>query len=249
MLGRFGFEVDIATNGAAAWRALTGEIYDLLITNNDMPELTGVTWLRKVRSAHLTLPVIMTAWVTPAAKIARAPWLQPATYLLKPFTFPELISEVKRVLGGAVGTKAGTQLLPHRIKQGLQRILVVDDDSEQLDSSVAVLVGFGYEVETASDGAEGWAAIQANDYDLVVTDNKMPRMTGLEMIEKVRSSARVVPVLMATRHLPAFEFSLKPWLIPEGQLRRPVSGEVLLRAVQTVLHEGAIPNTSMGPPL
>src|SRR5580658_2130632 len=68
--------------------------------------------------------------------------------------------------------------LPHRI-------LVVDDDGDTRQLSIDILVGCGYEVEAAKDGAAGWDALQAKSYDLVITDNLMPKMTGIEMLEKV----------------------------------------------------------------
>jgi len=43
------------------------------------------------------------------------------------------------------------------------------------------------------DGAAGWESLQTYDYDLVITDNKMPRMTGVEMIGKLRSANMAVP--------------------------------------------------------
>ncbi|MGC9942798.1 MAG: response regulator, partial [Verrucomicrobiota bacterium] len=66
------------------------------------------------------------------------------------------------------------------------RILVVDDNHDTRQLCVNLLVDFGYEVEAAADGAAGWEAIQINHYDLIVTDNKMPKMTGIEMLKKIR---------------------------------------------------------------
>ena len=117
------------------------------------------------------------------------------------------------------------------------RILVVDDDSDSRQLSVDVLTGSGYDVETAKDGAAGWEAVQAhNFYDLIITDNKMPRMTGLEMLEKLRFARMSIPTIMATRHLPVHEFALKPWLKPDAMLQRPFSTEDLLEKVKEVLH-------------
>jgi DNA-binding response OmpR family regulator len=115
------------------------------------------------------------------------------------------------------------------------RILVVDDDSDVRQLSVDVLAGSGYDVDAAKDGADGWAALQANGYDLVITDNKMPRMTGLEMIEKLRSACIISRVIMATGHLPVFEFARKPWLKPDAALQRPFSNDELLATVKKVL--------------
>src|SRR5512140_1791192 len=103
------------------------------------------------------------------------------------------------------------------------RILVVDDDSNARQLSLEVLTGAGYDVEGAEDGAAGWEALQAKSYDLVITDNKMPRMTGIEMIAKLRSARRAIPVIMATGALPIREFARKPWLKPDATLPRPFS--------------------------
>lgn len=66
-----GYRVDTAENGQAAWNALESARresgrYDLLITDNAMPELSGVDLVRKMRSAHMDLPVIMASGTAPA---------------------------------------------------------------------------------------------------------------------------------------------------------------------------------------
>ena len=116
-----------------------------------------------------------------------------------------------------------------------QRILVVDDDSSYRQLSVDVLVDSGYTVDTAEDGAAGWEALQAKIYDLVITDNVMPKMTGLEMIGKIRLTGLKVPVMMATGCLPLFEFAGRPWLYPEATLQRPFSNDDFVATVKGVL--------------
>jgi DNA-binding NtrC family response regulator len=119
----------------------------------------------------------------------------------------------------------------------LQRILVVDDHNAVRQFSVAMLVDSGYDVEAAKDGADGWEALQAGNYDLVITDNKMPRMTGIEMIEKLHDAHMTVPVIMATGILPVHEFARKPWLKPEAMLEKPFSNDDLLGAVKKILNK------------
>src|ERR1019366_7309038 len=121
--------------------------------------------------------------------------------------------------------------------QSPYRILVVDDDSDARQRSVEMLAACGYDVEGVKDGAAGWEALQAKSYDLIITDNKMPRMTGLELIEKLRSARMAVPVIMATAYAPTHEFDCKPWLKPDATLPRPFSNEDLLEAVRRVLRK------------
>ncbi len=119
------------------------------------------------------------------------------------------------------------------------RILVVDDDRDTRQLSCDVLAGSGYDVAAVQDGAAGWDTLQAGHYDLVITDNKMPRMTGIEMIEKLRAARMAVPVLMATGYLPAHEFERQPWLKPDALLQRPFSNDDLLEAVKKILRPDA----------
>jgi DNA-binding response OmpR family regulator len=116
-----------------------------------------------------------------------------------------------------------------------RHILVVDDDNDVRQLSVDVLIDFGYEVQAAKDGAAGWEALQTDDFDLIITDNKMPRMTGIEMLEKLRAARMSLPVIMATSHLPTYEFISKPWLRPDATLQRPFSNDDLLKTVKYVL--------------
>jgi len=272
-----GYKVDAAEDGAVAWDALQLNGYDLLITDQDMPKVTGIELLKQLYAARLTLPVIMATGTYPQEEFIHHPWLQPDATLLKPYSIAEFLGTVKEVLLAADNARIRVEkdfpvilqaiseiepppeeaadqppalvrdgdivpikVLPSAPVQYLsnasQRILVVDDDNDTRRFSVVVLAGSGYDVDAVTDGAAGWEALQSYDYDLVVTDNQMPRMTGVEMIGKLRSANMGVPVIMATRSLPVNEFVRKPWLKPDAMLERPFSNDDLLATVKQVLH-------------
>jgi CheY-like chemotaxis protein len=254
----FGYDVDTAVDGVAAWKALhnINISYDLLITDNRMPRVTGLELIKKMRSEEMALPIILASGTVPTLELKWNPWLQINAMLPKPFTVAELLNAVKKVLRATRRATRSSQLLrdyaalDNEISQDekpakapIQRqinpphcILVVDDDSDTRQLSVDVLAGSGYNVEAVKDGAAGWEALQArNNYDLVVTDNSMPNMTGIEMIEKLRSARIAVPIIMATEHLPTHEFARKPWLKPDATLQRPFSNDDLLETVKKVL--------------
>src|ERR1044072_4574080 len=77
-------------------------------------------------------------------------------------------------------------------------VLVVDDEADKGLLLAFALENEGYEVRTASDGAEGLAAVEEQQPDLIVTDVMMPRMDGYEMIRRVRANprTRVIPVII-----------------------------------------------------
>jgi CheY-like chemotaxis protein len=66
-------------------------------------------------------------------------------------------------------------------------ILLVDDNHDGVLIRRALLEEQGYSVECASDGEGGFDLFQRNTYDLVVTDFRMPRMNGIDMIRRIRA--------------------------------------------------------------
>ncbi len=79
-------------------------------------------------------------------------------------------------------------------------ILVADDSLTTRSLEKAILEGAGYDVITASDGAEAFRLLQTNEVDLLVSDVEMPRMTGLALTEQIRNSQRLrtLPVVLVT---------------------------------------------------
>ena len=77
-------------------------------------------------------------------------------------------------------------------------ILVVDDEPNYLVVLSELLRDEGLEVFTASSGKDGMAIVQEVDLDLVITDMQMPKMDGLQFLEKIKASNRHLPVIMIT---------------------------------------------------
>lgn len=116
------------------------------------------------------------------------------------------------------------------------RILVVEDDRDLRQINARVLTRSGYAVDVAEDGAAAWEALQANYYDLMITDNKMPKLTGIELLKKLRTAHMELPVIMATGMVPSQELAQNPWLKPVATLAKPYIADQLLDTVKEVLH-------------
>ena len=104
VLAGSGYKVDAVADGAIAWDALQQKSYDLLVTDHQMPEITGIELLQKLRAARMALPVILVSGTMPIKELNRHPWLQVDATLLKPYTPHELLATVKKVLYATDGT-------------------------------------------------------------------------------------------------------------------------------------------------
>jgi len=104
----------------------------------------------------------------------------------------------------------------------MDTVLVVDDEKNYLLVLEALLGGAGYEVLTADSGEEALEIIRRNDLDLVITDMKMPRMSGIEVLEQIKQVYTDLPVIMMTAYgtvekaveamkKGAFDYILKPF--------------------------------------
>jgi signal transduction histidine kinase len=87
------------------------------------------------------------------------------------------------------------------VKDHVPRILVVDDEPGMTEGCRRVLAAEGYEVETAGDGLAGFELFEKRgDFDVILVDLKMPRMGGLEFIERARAIDKDAVILVITAY-------------------------------------------------
>ncbi len=79
-------------------------------------------------------------------------------------------------------------------------ILLIDDEVDIVEILASMLVNEGYDVVTAGDGVEGLAKFKSISPDLVITDVKMPRMDGLEVLRAIKDAGSDVDVIIFTGH-------------------------------------------------
>ena len=127
------------------------------------------------------------------------------------------------------------------------RILVVDDDSIVRRISAQALMDSGYHVDASEDGAAAWEALQIKAFNLLITDNNMPGLTGVELVKKLRSARMALPVILATGTFPTQEFTRCPWLQPAATLLKPYTFEEMLRTVKNVLRATDSPREQIDP--
>jgi len=102
------------------------------------------------------------------------------------------------------------------------KILLIEDDASIATSLQKVLREEGYEVDTAARGDDGLARARQNEYNVVVTDLRLPGLTGLELVAQLHAAKPKQPIILMTAHgttetaieatkLGACEYLLKPF--------------------------------------
>ena len=102
------------------------------------------------------------------------------------------------------------------------KILVIDDEKVVQEGCTRILTGDGYDVETSYTGQEGFKKMEEETYDLVIADLKMPGISGMEVLKKIKKNDPDISVIMITGYptpetaveamkLGAFDYLPKPF--------------------------------------
>jgi DNA-binding response OmpR family regulator len=100
-LGREGYAVDTASDGAEAMALLGERTYDLIVLDLRLPDVSGLELLRYVRRLYPEAKVILVTASSNAPSCAEARQAGAASVLLKPFKLSALAEETRRVMGEA----------------------------------------------------------------------------------------------------------------------------------------------------
>ncbi len=106
------------------------------------------------------------------------------------------------------------------------RILLVDDEEDLVSTLAERLALRGFQVQTATNGADALGQIRDNDFNVLILDVKMPEIDGLDLMAQVKGKHPSLPVILFTGHASvadaergltegAFEYIMKPIDIEE----------------------------------
>jgi len=115
-------------------------------------------------------------------------------------------------------------------------ILIVDDDSEIVETMRFALESKGYRVLVARDGNQGLALAERDDPDLIVLDMMMPKRSGFLVLEKLRQSMRIPSkVIMVTGNEGNRHKAYAEMLGVDDYIRKPFGMDRLLSSVADLL--------------
>jgi DNA-binding NtrC family response regulator len=79
-----------------------------------------------------------------------------------------------------------------------KRILIADDEDVVIRSCLRILPDDLYQIETARNGLEAIEMVAENDYDMLILDIMMPKLTGMEVLQRVKETHPDIDVIMIT---------------------------------------------------
>jgi len=117
------------------------------------------------------------------------------------------------------------------------KILVIDDEKVIQEGCNRILTGEGYDVETSYTGQEGFKKMEEETYDLVIADLKMPGVSGMEVLKKIKKNDPDIGVIMITGY-PTPETAveaMKLWAF--DYLPKPFTPDELISVVNKAIEE------------
>ncbi len=109
----------------------------------------------------------------------------------------DLVRSIEKYIHGSKLDKVSSSFM---VSGKIKKILVVDDSLTVREVERKLLENNGYTVTTAVDGVDGFNSLQREDFDLVITDVDMPRMNGIQLVEKIKSDPKykTIPVMIVS---------------------------------------------------
>jgi two-component system cell cycle sensor histidine kinase/response regulator CckA len=115
------------------------------------------------------------------------------------------------------------------------KILLADDEPAIRRAASMALSRAGYNVTTVADGRAAWKTLGMETFDLLITDNQMPRLTGPELVLTVRQHGLDLPIIVAASQLEFFLDTDSDWFLDVHLLQKPFGLLELMDAVERIL--------------
>lgn len=258
-----GFRVEQARDGQEAWDQLkSGLPCDLIFCDIEMPRKNGLELLSELQGddelSSIPVALLTSRGADRHRKVAAK--LGATGYFTKPYTEKDILDAANRMLNGEVllpGSTRKTNSVLSRFKKargsfneeaptivessrGTMRstVLIIDDSVMVREMLSMTFKKADYHTETARDGQDAWEKLKSGlPCDLILCDIEMPRMNGLELLEKIQEDPNIsrIPVAMITSRGAQKMQRMAAEKGAKGYFVKPYIEETLLEASQRLM--------------
>ncbi|MFT2111871.1 response regulator [Marinomonas sp. 2405UD68-3] len=202
-------QVLVASNGVTALGILDNQHVDMIISDWNMPNMTGVDLLKAVRanSDTASIPFLMMTAETDRRRVSEVISSGVSGFLIKPFNLKLLQQKIEHslcvgnpVLMAELERSQAEEVAPSTTgKKDAATLLVVDDTPSNLDVIVNLFRN-EYRVKVATSGEQALKICMGAPPDLILLDVMMPGMNGYEVCEKLNENPKTqgIPVIFLT---------------------------------------------------
>lgn len=192
------FRLDVVESGARCLERLAAGNYDLLLLDNRLPDMDGLDLLARLRAEGQRLPVVMVTGVGDDETVARALRAGAADYVPKAGDYLATLPEILR---GLVARERSRRPLDAAGARQVRRILHVEPNQMDVELTREDFAASAphLALQAVSDAHQALALLaQAHEFELVLTDLRMPGMNALEFIREARHRGIELPFIVIT---------------------------------------------------
>ncbi|HTB20771.1 MAG TPA: response regulator [Bryobacteraceae bacterium] len=220
-----------------------GAPFGLMVVDCHMPDMDGfmlVEHLRKLPEMR-DLVIVMLTSGGQRGDGQRCKELGIAAYLIKPVVQSDLLEALLRVLGPRPEAALPVQVVTrHTLREGRLplRVLLAEDNAVNQRLAVRLLEKEGHSVVVAGDGAKALAALERQQFDLILMDVQMPIMDGMEATAAIRKleqgNGKHIPIVAMTAHAMAGDRQRFLSLGMDGYVSKPIHSRDLFDAIANI---------------
>ncbi len=235
-----GFKVKRASDGVEAMLCALQNSIDIAFVDKTIPHLNGLEVVKTLRSKEFTYPMYILS--SDDNKEAEADYITAGCtgvlhQSIDVTKFANLVHEFK---SHHIATNINSMPEPPAsVIKGL--VLLADDDRSNKEIVSAYLDPYPVMISTVSNGQEALDALSTKEFDLLIIDQHMPLMTGLETINEIRrreNGSAHLPILCLSGSVTILETDELAVSGANGYLAKPASRDALIKTLEIILSGG-----------
>jgi DNA-binding NtrC family response regulator len=190
-LSALGYKTIGAEDGEEALALLEKQKPDVVVSDIKMPKLNGLSLLRNIKNKNPKIPVLMITGYNFTYTKDQALDSGADGFLVKPFR----IGKIEELMQTVLGHKAPPdEERPYKLK----KILIVEDDEILRKMLCETLTSLDYFPIGVEEGEMALSQLKTQDFDLVISDIRMPKIDGITLLKNIKEMVPQLPVVLIT---------------------------------------------------